>query len=86
MEMKKTKEFYQKAKNFNLMKYMLSRKEIKLLNEIDIKEALIERHTLQIEVDRAHATALESAIGMLNKYIKQLHTDVKKVITVLELD
>ncbi len=85
-EFKKSKEFTQKVKNFNLMKYMLIRKERKLLDKKYIKEALIEKHTFQIVLDRAHATALESEIAILKKAIKQLDTDVEKVKIVLELD
>ena len=91
-ELKKLKEakialqlFFQRVKDFKLTKYLLARKERKLETEIGIKEALIERHEFQIEVDRAHATALESEIAILQKAIKELEANVNKVIKVYNL-
>lgn len=84
--MKKLKEAIQTVKNFKLTKYLLTKKEEKLENEMDVKDSLIRIHEQQIIVDRAHATALESEIAILKKDIKQLETNVKKIQKVIKLD
>ena len=82
---KRIAEIIRSIKSFNLTKYLLGKKEELLENEMDAKDALIKIHEQQIIVDNAHATALESEIAMLKKDIKQLETDVKKVVKVLNL-
>lgn len=78
-------EKFTKLKNFNLMKYLLIKKEKSFLSEIEQNEDLIKYHKQQIIIDEAHVVATQSEIAILTKAIKELEVDVKKVVKVINL-
>ncbi len=86
MELKKTKEFIQKAKNFNLMKYMLIRKEGKILHEIDFQEETIESYKARSLAAQERIKEYKEDIIEREKQIVQLQKDLKKVKSVIKLD
>ena len=67
------------------LKRKLDKEERKLQTQIKEKEDLVEFHVEQILIDEAHITSTESEIVILKKEIKQLETDVKKVVKVINL-
>lgn len=85
MKIEKYREFYKSVKGFNITKYLLSRKEGKLLSNIEIKKGRIARHKLNIIEEKAHIIATESEITRLNTRIIELKTRVTKIKSVLKL-
>lgn len=84
-EMKKLKEFYQKIKNFKLTKYLLDRKERKLLNDIEFNKRMIESYERRIKDMYVSIERLSEKIIEKQELIKELETNVKKIQTVSKL-
>jgi len=78
-------EFFGKVKDFKFTKYLLARKEKDILSQIEKNKGLIEFHKEQMIIDEAHITATECEIAILNKDIKRLEDDVKKIVKVINL-
>ena len=85
-ELKKTKEFVRKVKNFSLMKSLLKRKEGSIEHEIDLHKGLIETYKNGILSGKLKIVYLEEGIVKKEEQIKLLIGDLKKVKNVLRLD
>ena len=83
--MKKLKEIIQAIKNFNITKYLLDRKEKKLLQDIEFFKGMIKSYEARILAAKDRIEEYKEGIIEGQKVIKQLETDVKKVQKVIKL-
>lgn len=81
----KIKEFVQKIKNFNLIKYLLIRKERGLLYEIELQEGMIKYNENEINVAENIIISLNADIIRTGKKIELLKEDLEKIKTVIKM-
>ena len=81
----KLEEFFIKVKDFNFTRYLLDKKERKIMSEIELNEGLIEHYKEQIVYADFDISTAEEEIERLEKEIKELEKDAKKVVKVINL-
>lgn len=81
----KFKLLLQKVRHFNLTLYLLTKNEQKLVNNVEIKEGLIEFYQGRILVMKLEIVEFEKAIIEEGNCIKNLNKDIKKIRKVINL-